>query len=197
MSRFIKILQKLNFIDQDSEDDKTILAFNSFQGTVHVDVPKNIYFITPRIILIPYPKEEIIEGISGYLNTFYFRKYMVWNLSEHLYSSDIFNGQVLDFVFVGYPNPPLNEVFGIFNSISGWLESGPDNVAVVHCQSTCARSYFLISSYLAWQNRKDPLETFKEISKNIQLPAPLLFPSHIRYMSYISEIIQDHKVNCK
>lgn len=195
MSRFIKVLQKLNLINssiEESDEDQSLPAYVSSQGKSSLELPENVKFITPKIILIPFPKEEIIGSISGYLNTFYYRKYMVWNLSEHLYPSTAFEGQVLDFVFVGYPNPPLNEMFGIFNSITGWIHLDPENVAVVHCQTTSARSYMIISSYLAWQQHKNPIEIFNQIGKN-----HLLFPSHIRYMSYISKAIQGYKVLLK
>jgi hypothetical protein len=195
MSRLIKIFQKLNFVDssiQDSDTSPSIPVFVSNHGPFYSEVPSGTVFITSRLILIPFPKEELIRSLSGYFNTVYSRKYMVWNLSENLYETDIFSGQVLDFVFVGYPNPPLGELFAIFNSVSGWLDSDPDNVAVFHCQATRARSYMLVASYLAWQNRKDPLQVFQEIAgKN----GPLLFPSQIRYMSYVGQVINGAKVS--
>ncbi|OMJ86112.1 hypothetical protein SteCoe_12470 [Stentor coeruleus] len=195
MSRLIQILQKFNFIDssiQESDIEPTVPVFNSTQ-----ELPKDTFFVTSRIVLIPYPKEELINSLAGYFNTMHFRKYMVWNLSETLYSADIFNGQVLDFVFVGYPNPPLSSIFGIFNSISGWLESDPDNIAVIHCQSTRARSFMMISSYLAWQNHKDPIDIYSQLSKNFSQPSNLLFPSHYRYMNYINQVTQGFKPHDK
>ena len=132
-----------------------------------------------------------MSSIAGYLNTMYSKKYMVWNLSEHLYNSDIFNTQVLDFVFVGYPNPPLHEIFAIFNSISGWLDSDSDNVAVVHCQQTRARSYMIISAYLAWQNTKNPIKFFQDIGGD---RSTRLFPSHYRYFDYIHQVVKGQRV---
>lgn len=151
-------------------------------------------FVTGRIILIPFPDELNTQRIAGYLNTMYNRKYMVWNLSEHLYRSDMFNGQVLDFVFVGYPNPPLSEVFAIFNSVSAWLDSDTDNVAVIHCQQTKARSYMIVSAYLAWQNLKNPLNIFQQIGGP---QVTKLFPSQYRYLEYIHKIIQGARVRFK
>ena len=148
-------------------------------------------FVTGRIILIPFPDELNTQRIAGYLNTMYNSRYMVWNLSEHLYRSDMFNGQVLDFVFVGYPNPPLSEIFSIFNSVSAWLESDTDNVAVIHCQQTKARSYMIISAYLAWQNLKNPLNIFQQIGGP---QVTKLFPSQYRYLQYIHKVIQGVRV---
>lgn len=141
--------------------------------------------------MIPFPDEFNTQKIAGYLNTMYSNKYMVWNLSEHLYRSEIFNGQVLDFVFVGYPNPPLGEIFAIFNSISGWLESDLDNVAVIHCQQTKARSYMVVSAYLAWQNRESPLKVFQQIDGP---RVTKLFPSQYRYLEYIHQVVQGARV---
>jgi hypothetical protein len=115
-------------------------------------------------------------------------------LSEHLYQTEVFNGQVLDFVFVGYPNPPLCEIFAIFNSISGWLDSDSDNVAVIHCQQTKARSYMLVSSYLAWQNSQNPVKVFQEIKGDLNTR---LFPSHYRYFDYVNQIVQGNRVIIK
>ena len=52
----------------------------------------------------------------------------------------------------------------------------------------------IISSYLAWQNRQDPLQIYTTISNSTKLTASGLFPSHIRYMSYISQVIEGYKV---
>ena len=42
--------------------------------------------------------------------------------------------QVIELRFAGYPAPPLDKVFTICNSIHGWLNADPKNVAVIHCQ---------------------------------------------------------------
>ena len=43
----------------------------------NIEQPADTYFITSKIILIPFPKEELANSLSGYLNTYYNRKYMV------------------------------------------------------------------------------------------------------------------------
>ena len=196
MSRFIKILQKLNLVDssiQDSDSDQNIPAFNSSQGIIYTGLPEDLKFITSKLVVLPFPTEDRVSSFSGYLNTYYYRKYMIWNLSEKVYPSSLFEGQIIDCVFVGYPNPPLAEIFGIFNSITAWLDSDPEHIAVIHCQGTSARSYMVISSYLAWQQHKAPVQVFNEIMRN-ENQRILLFPSHFRYMSYISQTIQGLRV---
>ena len=74
---------------------------------------------------------------------------MVWNLSEHTYDANLFSGSVLDYVFVGYPNPPLEVIFGVCNSIKAWLDTDEENIAVLHCQATRARSFMIAACFLA------------------------------------------------
>ena len=60
-------------------------------------------------------------------------RFMVWNLSEKTYDYSYFEDQVIEFRFPGYPAPPMDKIFSICNSIHGWLQADPKNVAVVHC----------------------------------------------------------------
>ena len=61
MSRFIKILQKLNLVDssiQDSDSDQNIPAFNSSQGIIYTGLPADLKFITSKLVLLPFPTED-------------------------------------------------------------------------------------------------------------------------------------------
>jgi len=193
MSRLISLLQKFNFIDDqitdpDSNDNVAVL-------TTQDTLPSNCCFVTPRILVTPFPTPELQEHIAGYLNTHFGRRYMVWNLGEHVYDTEMFNSQVLEFVFVGYPNPPLEAIFGVCNSMKGWLETDPDNIVVAHCQGNRSRSLMIVSCFLAWytSDYPSPHLAFCEVAKNLKLSVDILFPSQNRYLEYFSRVINGEK----
>ena len=80
-----------------------------------------------------YPEEDLIAKYSKLLNKELKDKYRVWNISEYSYKTDQFNDQVYEYVHVGYPNPPLLEIFLICKEINTWLQAEDVNVAIVHC----------------------------------------------------------------
>lgn len=63
--------------------------------------------------------------------------FMIWNLSEESYDSGLFENQVIEVKFPGFPAPPLGLLFKICTSIENWLAADTANVAVVHCM-VCA-----------------------------------------------------------
>ena len=166
-----------------------------------------LYYITPNVIAMGYPSQESlfsgtsIENMSSrhsalnkltkfvsdslankvakYLNKYHAQRYMIWNLSEKSYPTELFNDQVMEFKFPGYPSPPLQQLFELLCSIDNWLStttttipaaddhSDPDtnpstlrpsqseNVAVIHCQTGKGRTVTVISAYLAWSKFND------------------------------------------
>lgn len=49
--------------------------------------------------MAPFPEEDLIEEISGYLNENYQSKYLVFNLAESKYDYNYFNSQVCFLTF--------------------------------------------------------------------------------------------------
>ena len=129
MSMFINLLKKLNFIDEDitETDEVPVLKHDN-------SLPDDVNFITPRLLVIPFPSENRIDQLATYFNVNYKNKYMVWNLSEYQYDPERFDNQVIDCAYVGYPCPPLEQIFLLCNSIKAWLDSDEENLAIVHCQ---------------------------------------------------------------
>jgi len=177
---------------------KTVSQF--FQSSVSIylaRLPSYMNFITPRIILMPFPTPEFRGQMSAYLNTHHNRKYMVWNLSEHSYEPEIFSAQVIDYIFIGYPNPPLEVLFALCNSIKAWLDTDIDNIAVIHCQATRCRSIMVLACFLAWNSSH--FETcgaaLDDLCKSLKLnKSELMFPSQFRYMGYIDRILNGERV---
>lgn len=87
-----------------------------------------------------YPEDELLPKYSKLLNIEYGGRYRIWNVSEHSYKIDIFNDQVFEYVQVGYPNPPLMDLFLICKEIASWLDAEKSNIAIVHCQKGSIRS---------------------------------------------------------
>ena len=46
---------------------------------------------------------------------------MIWNLSEEPYDGALFDEQVVEVRFPGYPSPPLGLLVRVCTSIEGWL----------------------------------------------------------------------------
>jgi hypothetical protein len=44
--------------------------------------------------MAPYPDEDVIEEVSGYMNEEHGNHYIVYNLSEHKYDVSYFNNSV-------------------------------------------------------------------------------------------------------
>ena len=105
-------------------------------------------YITPRVIAMGFPKNEIepslvdafieqrplINRLVDYYDLKHRGKYMIWNLSEVQYDYTLFHDQVIDIKFPGYPAPPLHQLCSICDAIDHWLKADEDNVAVLHCQ---------------------------------------------------------------
>jgi hypothetical protein len=54
----------------------------------------------------------------------------------------------MEYISTGYPNPPLAELFMICKEIINWLDSDSQNVAIIHCQVSKARSALIFSCVL-------------------------------------------------
>jgi C2 domain of PTEN tumour-suppressor protein len=181
MSGFISMLKKIGTGNNQS---------GKLRPT-NTEIPSDTYFISPKLVLIPFPSAEIIERLENYFNTKFTNKYMIWNLSEYQHPADGFSSHTLDFIFVGYPNPPLSVIFSILNGIHGWLESDKDNISILHCQNTKGRSYMILASYLTWTHEfSNILEAFNKICMITRQTVQLL-PSQTRYINYVEGIFNN------
>jgi hypothetical protein len=118
---------------------------------------------------------------------------MIWNLSEHTYDVSFFDGQVLDNIFIGYPNPPLEAIFSILNSIKAWLDTDPDNIAVLHCQASRSRSLMIAACYMAWSGKdfSSPYSALQRLCSQLKLSQDaLMFPSQMRYLGYVDQVMK-------
>jgi hypothetical protein len=61
---------------------------------------KGFFYLTERIIMCPFPDEDVIQDISDYLNNEHLDHYIVYNLSEHTYDNSYFNNSVTNITLI-------------------------------------------------------------------------------------------------
>ena len=200
MSGIVALLKKvtftqLNFVDKgigEADESDEVPVLYTDKSTAYVGIPREVHFVTPRLILMPFPSPELIYILAAYLTTHYNKKYMIWNLSEHTYDHTPFNSQVIDYVFVGYPNPPLDMLFATCTSVQAWLDTDPANVAVLHCQASRARSALAAACYLAWSGSETitAAQALGRVCTEIGISdVSLMMPSQKRYLQYSEAIV--------
>ncbi|EAS06714.2 PTEN tumor-suppressor protein C2 domain protein (macronuclear) [Tetrahymena thermophila SB210] len=160
---------------------------------------KDVIQIIDRIYWMNFPTQDKIVGLSKYLNERFKQQYYIWNVSEHKYEVFPFNEQVADHNMPGYPNPSLQEIFMICKSVISWLNSDPENVAIIHCQNTRGRSALIISCLLClnktFNHPGEALTFFCKQTKTKDLK--ILFPSQQLYLNYFANILSGVKLNNK
>jgi len=157
-------------------------------------------FIYPRIFWMTFPTKEKIKELGECLNL-QFRKnyYYIWNVGEQRYDTSVFNNQVAEFSFVGYPCPPFQYTLLICKSILEWLNSDKDNVAIIHCQSTIGRSAIVISCLLSLLKVVNhPMEALTYFCNKLQInDDSFLLPSQKLCIRNFANLMDDIKLNDK
>jgi tensin len=155
-----------------------------------------MHFITPRILVMPFPTEELIPSLATYLNSAYSRQYIIFNLSEYTYDPHPFHSQVHDHSFSGFPNPPLEALFSICTSIKTWLDTDLGNVAVLHCQGKQVRSLMVLALFLVWTSTEfsDVLKAVSRLGILLRCGEVQLQPSQLRYVQYSESVLHGVKV---
>ncbi|OMJ92954.1 hypothetical protein SteCoe_4172 [Stentor coeruleus] len=170
------------------EDTKVVKAE---PGIKQPDNPPETFIVTPRLCLMPFPSPNLVESLQSYFTRQFNNKFMIWNISEYPHPTESLTSQTLDFIFVGYPSPPLSVIFSIFSSIQCWLKSDPENIAIMHCQTTKGRSYMMMASFLVWTNEYNSvMDAFRKLCSITQQRIDLL-PSQVRYMKYVQELTKN------
>lgn len=139
---------------------------------------------------MPFPSADLVTSLQSYFTRQFNNKFMIWNFSEYPHPTEALVSQTLDFIFIGHPSPPLPVIFSIFSSIQGWLKSDPENVAIMHCQTTKGRSYMMMASFLVWTHEySSVMDAFRKLCSITQQRIDLL-PSQVRYMKYIQDLVK-------
>lgn len=78
---------------------------------------EGFFYLTERVLMSPFPGEEIIGDVAGHLNEAHENHYLVYNLSEYKYDYSLFNAAVMEYSFPGLPCPSLDSLFVICTSM--------------------------------------------------------------------------------
>lgn len=150
-----------------------------------------MHFVTPRVLVMPYPAEDCEPVLATYLNSVYQKQYLIFNISEHTYNTRPFHGQVIDHCFSGLPTPPLETLFSVCVSIKAWLSTDLAHIAVVHCQTGLARSLLVLSLFLIWTSPEfsDIRKALMRLKGLFGCPEAEFTPSQERYFGYIEQVL--------
>jgi len=186
MSGWTGLLRKLGW-----KKEREIPDFLTERRNVQTELPVGMHFVTPRVLVMPYPSEDCGSGLATYLNSIYQKQYMIFNLSERTYNARPFHGQVIDHCFSGLPTPPLETLFSVCMSIKAWLSTDLAHVAVMHCQAGLARSLLVLSLFLVWTSPEftDIRKALLRLKGLFGCPEAEFTPSQARYFAYTEEVL--------
>ena len=88
-----------------------------------------------------------ISAVSSLLSSSHAGHYLLWSAAEESVDASLFQQQVIELAFPGFPAPPLGLLFKICTSIENWLAADPENVAVIYCMvrsSLACRAGFIV-----------------------------------------------------
>eukprot|EP01017_Pseudomicrothorax_dubius_P015962 TRINITY_DN1819_c0_g1_i1.p1 TRINITY_DN1819_c0_g1~~TRINITY_DN1819_c0_g1_i1.p1 ORF type:complete len:279 (+),score=34.04 TRINITY_DN1819_c0_g1_i1:128-964(+) len=158
-----------------------------------LSVEEEIIMVTPRIYFMSFPSEEKREAVSNYLNKKFGSSYYIWNVSEQTYNTTPFRDQVINMCVAGYPCLPLKNLFAACRSISAWLMTNGNNIAIVHCQGGKGRSALVIVYLLCLLKVcQDPNEALHYFCKTTNLSEKsLFFPTQKLYFKYFSQLLSE------
>lgn len=78
-------------------------------------------------------KYNSAETVAIYLKKHHENKFMVFNLSDEIYETMLFEEHVIPYDLYGMPSPSLGMILKICINIETFLKDDPENVAVIHC----------------------------------------------------------------
>ncbi|KAL0249163.1 hypothetical protein GEMRC1_004396 [Eukaryota sp. GEM-RC1] len=158
----------------------------------------DLTYVTPNIIAMGFPAEGFmstwrndIADVAKMLDKYHPHHYMIFNLSEKSYDSQLFQHCVLDFGFPDHHPPPLSLLFSIVSSMHRWIRSDALNVAVIHCKAGKGRTGVVISCYFLFtrqaSNHEDALMVFANARSKSSVGVQN--PSQIRYVQYFEQAL--------
>jgi len=119
---------------------------------------------------------------------------LILNMSEKVYETSTFMGDVVDVNFRGLPAPPLELLMELCLSSYQWLAADANNILVVHCFSGYSRSAAFMSCFLSFRGLySSPQEALKEVITHLPIDGlSKILPSQHRYLTYFRQCQQGH-----
>ena len=181
----------------------------------------NLHYLAPSLIAMglptKYPANECenrVQDVAALLRIRHKGRFMVWNLSETLYDTADFDGNVIAVTCPGHPSPPLGFLFKLCLEIESWinaeaaavpagpgngaddpLASGAGNVAVIHCKTGRGRTAVLCACLLAWMcEEASPASALQRIVTTMDLPLDsVIIPSQRLYADYFGQVLDGER----
>jgi hypothetical protein len=153
--------------------------------------------ICEQVYFMPFPEESLRPKYAEILKKEYTVNYRIWNVSEYSYDYRLFNDQVCEYVSVGYPNPPLIDLFMVCKEIVAWVDCMPGNIAIVHCQKSKTRSCLVLGCLLYYRGiYPHPGPAMSDVCQLIGLPeGQVLEACNSVYANYFALLYSNLKLN--
>ena len=176
-------------------------------AAVHAeDVPLagEITYVLDNIIVIGLPQtEEQVTKYSAFLNRHHAGAYLIWNLSKSTYPYGPFADQVVEIWQPPHSHQTLDLLFLVCQQVESWLKANKNrsseedgteakHVAIFHSNSkNPGRLNMVLSCVLAYLGIFDNAHEACDmiIERRGQIHKETCLPSHRRYLSYFSDML--------
>ena len=191
---------------------KCDLLFSVCRKSIDLNLPLDVealrdaevVYVTDRLIMMghPYMQSNVdgeitadrkLAAVGHLLERRHGGRYMVYNLSEMEYPTEVLENQVMVYKFPGSPAPPLGLWLKILLSMESWLKADSRNVCVLHCLTGRGRSSIVLAAFLAWMAEagfsQDTDYALQYICQCKKITEDLTIPSQRRYLTYFSNML--------
>lgn len=160
----------------------------------------DIQYITKRLLTITFPSDNDtleqqtnkLQQVAQQLNKLCNEQYLIINLSEKSYNYTLFNNNVIEYKYPGYPSTPLHNILHINIAIHNWLHANDNNLCVIHCATGTGRTILTLANYLVWSNVCSSMnDAILLICDRLQLNSDnntTIIPTQQRYIQYMNSI---------
>lgn len=147
--------------------------------------------INDRLHVIAFPAPNVLQLTAKRLNKMFGDNFLLLNLSEKTYDTNLFEGHVMDVEVKGLPMGSLDAVSEMCMSIHRFLKQDEKNVLVVHCFAGFTRSAALLAAYLAWTDSFDsPAKALPFVVERLKdFGIRSVVPSQHRYLGYYQQVL--------
>ncbi|KAN0065940.1 Telomerase protein component 1 [Thecaphora frezii] len=118
----------------------------------------DLVYVTDNIVIMGFPASGVASlyrnsrsSVRKFLDHRHEDMYRIYNfcpLTENSYDPEYFYNRVSRYPFPDHHVPPLSMIPLFVADMTEWLESDPDNVAVIHCKAGKGRSGTMTCCYL-------------------------------------------------
>ncbi|MES1909144.1 MAG: hypothetical protein MHM6MM_001942 [Cercozoa sp. M6MM] len=182
------------------------VAYNP-DGTVAYDL--DLSYITPRLIAMGVPCTGLaslyrnnLQHVADFLNTHHRDHFHIFNVhyeSGAKYDYSKFNNRVLEAGWPDHQAPPLCHLTDLCARMQRYLDSHPENTAVIHCRAGKGRTGTLIAAFLLWTGKcataQEALEFFAKQRADGSKGGTVRQPSQIRSVQYLEALVNNATVS--